>query len=78
MLVSLAQDPGGLEGVRQRAKPHHSCIPLLADGTCSPSFCYLTYLPCQEESIIWQLAAQALEVDHLGSNPSLVALPVSQ
>lgn len=43
-----------------------------------PSFCYLTHLPCQEESIIWQLAAQALEVDPLGSNPGLVALPVSQ
>lgn len=76
--MSLAQDPGGLEGVRQRAKPHHSCIPVLADGTCSLLSATSPTSHVKKKSIIWQLAAQALEVDPLGSNPGLVALPVSQ
>lgn len=73
----LAKDPGGLEGMRQRAKAYHSCVPLLAGGTSFPSFCCLTHLSCQGESIIWQLGVQALQVDQLASNPGLVALPVS-
>lgn len=63
--------------MRQRAKAYHSCVPLLAEGTSFPSFCHLTHLPCQGESIIWQLGVQALQVDQLGSNPGPVALPVS-
>lgn len=73
----LAKDRGGLEGMRRRAKAYHSCVPLLAGGTSFPSFCHLTHLPCQGESIIWQLGVQALQLDQLASNPGLVALHVS-
>lgn len=44
-VVPLAKEPGGLEWVRQKPESHHSYIPLLAGGTCSPSFCHPIHAP---------------------------------
>lgn len=76
-VLPLAKEPGGLEGVRQKVRPHCSSHTTLSRQDLFPSFLPPTQPLRLGESITWQLGTQALEVDLLGSNPDLVALPVS-